>query len=107
MHQHWYRVVQDHGEEAVRQQPYDSITIDDWTTICQQYEDPAYQITHLIFFYSLMTESFILKLNFLSTNFIDNFTETMCLKCGEPGETDRAALWGFEIVCSSYGVHGR
>ena len=24
MHQHWYRVGQDHGEEAVRQQPYDS-----------------------------------------------------------------------------------
>ena len=50
MHQHWYWVVQDHGEEATRQQPYDSITMDDWTAICRYYEDPTYQVTHLNFF---------------------------------------------------------
>ena len=51
MYQHWYQMVQDHGEEAAWQQPYDSITMDDWTTICQHYEDPAYQVTHLNFFF--------------------------------------------------------
>ena len=50
MHQHWYRMVQTYGQEIVRLQPYDSITIDDWTTICRHYEDPAYQVTHLNFF---------------------------------------------------------
>ena len=29
MHQHWYQVVLAYGQEAVRLQPYDSITIDD------------------------------------------------------------------------------
>ena len=46
-----YRVVQAHGQEAVQLQPYDSITIDDWTTIYRHYEYPAYQVTHLIFFF--------------------------------------------------------
>ena len=54
-----------------------------------------------------MIESFILKLNLLSTNLIDNFTETMYPKCSESGETNRAILWGFEIVRSSHGAHGR
>ena len=54
-----------------------------------------------------MIESFILKLNLLSTNLIDNFTETMCPEYYESGETDRAALWGFKIVRSSLEAHGR
>ena len=29
IHQHWYHVMQDHGMEAARQWPYDSITMDD------------------------------------------------------------------------------
>ena len=82
--------------------------MDDWTAIYWQYEDPAYQVTHLnFFFYSLMTESFIFKLNLLSTNLTGNFTETMCPKYDESGKTDCAVLWGIEIVRSSHGAHGR
>ena len=94
MPQHWYHMVQDRGEEAVRQQPYDSITIDEWTVICQHYEDLVYQVTHpnFFFFQSLMIESFILKLNLLSTNLTDNYTEKMCPKYRESGETDHTAL---------------
>ena len=51
MHQYWYRVVQDHGEEATQQQPYDSVIMDDQTIICRYYEDPTYQVTHLNFFF--------------------------------------------------------
>ena len=54
-----------------------------------------------------MTESFIQKLNLLSTNLTDNFIETMCPEYDESDETDRAALWRFEIVHSSHGAHGR
>ena len=50
-----------------------------------------------------MIESFILKLNLLSTNLTDNFTEMMCPECDESGEIDCAALWGFEIVRLSHG----
>ena len=50
IHQHWYHIMQDHGEEAAWQQPYDSITMDDWIVIYQHYEDPEYQVTHLFFF---------------------------------------------------------
>ena len=28
-----------------------SITMNDWTAICRQYEDPTYQIIHLNFFF--------------------------------------------------------
>ena len=54
-----------------------------------------------------MTESFILKLNLLSTNLIDNFIKMMCPECRESNEIDRAALWGFKIVRSSHGAHGK
>ena len=50
MYQHWYRMVQDHGEEAARQQPYDSIIMNAWTIIFRHYKDPTYQVTHLNFF---------------------------------------------------------
>ena len=49
-----------------------------------------------------MIESFILKLNLLSTNLTDNFTEMMCPEYDESGETDHAILWGLEIVRSSH-----
>ena len=50
IHQHWYHVMQDHGVEAARHRPYDSITMDDWALICRYYEDLTYQITYLNFF---------------------------------------------------------
>ena len=54
-----------------------------------------------------MIESFILKLNLLSTNLTSNCTEKICLEHRESGETDRTTLWGFEVVRSSHEVHGR
>ena len=51
IHQYTYHVVQDHGEETARQQPYDSITMDNWTVIYRHYEDSAYQVTHANFFF--------------------------------------------------------
>ena len=35
-------VMQDHGVEVARQQPYDSITMDDWALVYRHYKDPAY-----------------------------------------------------------------
>ena len=54
-----------------------------------------------------MIESFIFKLNLLSTNLTGNCTKKMCLECHESGEIDRTALWGFEIIRSSYGADGK
>ena len=54
-----------------------------------------------------MIESFILKFSLLRTNLIANYTEMMCPKYRESGETDRIALWEFEIVRSSYRVDGK
>ena len=54
-----------------------------------------------------MIESFIFKLNLLYINLTGNFTETMCPECDESGEIDCAILWGFEIIRSSHGAHGR
>ena len=54
-----------------------------------------------------MTESFILKLNLLSTNLTDNFIEMMCPECDKLDKIDHAALWGFEIIRSSYGADGK
>ena len=54
-----------------------------------------------------MIESFILKFNLLPTNLTANYTETMCLEHHESGETDHVALWGFEVVRSSYEVAGK
>ena len=54
-----------------------------------------------------MIESFILKLNLLSTNLTGNCTEKMYPECHKLGETDRTVLWGFEVVHASHGAHGR
>ena len=54
-----------------------------------------------------MIESFILKLNLLSTDLTDNCIEKMCLECRKSDATDRTILWGFEIVCSSHRVDGK
>ena len=51
-----------------------------------------------------MIESFILKFNLLPTNLTTNYIETMCPEYCESDETDRIALWGFEVVHSSYGA---
>ena len=60
-----------------------------------------------IFFKSLMIELFILKFSLLPTNLTTNCTEMMCPKCYESDETDRIALWGFEVVRSSHGADGK
>ena len=54
-----------------------------------------------------MIESFILKFSLLSTNLTANCTETMCPKHRESGETDRVALWVFEVIRLSYGADGK
>ena len=54
-----------------------------------------------------MIESFILKLDLLSTNLIYNYTEKMYPKHHESDETDRTILWGFEIVRSSHVADGK
>ena len=51
-----------------------------------------------------MIKLFILKFSLLLTNLTANYTETMCPEYYELGETDRIALWGFEVVCSLYGA---
>ena len=107
IHQHWYHVMQDHEMEAAQQWPYDSITMNDWALICQHYKDPAYQVTHPNFFQSLMIESFILKFSLLPINLTANCTKTMYPECYKSGEIDRIALWGFEVIRSSYEVDGK
>ena len=54
-----------------------------------------------------MIESFILRLNLLSTNLIGNCTENMCPECHKSNETDRTILWGFEVVRSLHGADGK
>jgi hypothetical protein len=44
IHRHWKAIVDAHGVEAARQQPYDSISMEDWAVICTRYQDPAYQV---------------------------------------------------------------
>ena len=54
-----------------------------------------------------MIESFILKFSLLPTNLTANCTETMYPKYHKSDETDHIALWGFEVVRSSYGADGK
>ena len=54
-----------------------------------------------------MIELFILKFSLFPANLTANYIETMCPEHRELGETDHVALWGFEVVHSSYEVDGK